>query len=109
MILAAALSLLAAQPMTFDELLARLAASRTATLPAQPRTASSPVVRLESTAQSSRSQELFVRTPFDLRAATMTLAVDYPLRDGGMRAFADKIAEADVADARAAITTISDT
>ena len=109
MILAAALSLLAAQPMTFDELLARVAASRTASLPAQPRTASSPMVRLESTASSSRSQELFVRTPFDLRAATLTLAADYPLLDGGTRAFADKIAEADAADARAAITTITDT
>ncbi len=101
-------TVLAAQPVTFDELLARLAASRTVTLPAQPATASTPVVRLESTASSARSQELFVQTPFDLRAATATLAVDYPLLDGGMRAYADKIAQADAADARATLTTISD-
>ena len=109
MILAAAFSLLAAQPVTFDELLSRLAASRAhAALPAQPGTAGVPIVRLESTAQSSRSQELFVQTPFELRAATMTLAVDYPLLDGGMRATADAIARADVAAARASLTTISD-
>jgi len=106
MILAAALSLLAAQPVTFDELLARL--SRTANVPPQPATASKPIVLLESTAQSSRSQELFVQTPFDLRAATVTLAVDYPLRDGGYRAAADAIAQADAADARAAQTAVSD-
>jgi len=109
MILAAAFSLLAAQPVTFDELLARLAASRAhAALPAQPATAGAPIVRLESTASSSRSQELFVQTPFELRAATMTLAVDYPLLDGGMRATADAIARADVADARATIAAVSD-
>jgi len=125
MILAAALSLLlsggqAPSPVdpprtgeapvlhTFDELLARLSASRAANVPAQPTTASKPVVRLESTVQSARSQELFVRTPFDLRAATMTLAVDYPLRDGGYRAAADAIAQADAADVRAAQTAVSD-
>jgi len=108
MILTAALSLLAAQPVTFDELLARLAAARTASVPAQPPTASLPVVRLESTVSSSRSQELFVQTPFELRAATLALAVDYPLLDGGMRATADAITRADAADARAAMTAVSD-
>jgi outer membrane protein TolC len=107
MILAAALSLLAAQPVTFDELLARVAAARTASVPAQPSTASLPVVRLESTLSSSRSQELFVQTPFELRAATMALSVDYPLLDGGMRATADAITRADAADARAAMTAVS--
>lgn len=106
MILAAALSLLAAQPVTFDELLARL--SRTATVPSQPTTASTPIVRLESTVSSSRSQELFVQTPFTLRAATMTVAVDYPLLDGGMRAAADAIAQSDAAAARTAMTAVSD-
>jgi hypothetical protein len=99
----------AAQPVTFDELLSRLAASRAqVSLPAQPATAGTPIVRLESTTQASRSQELFVQTPFDLRAATLAVAVDYPLLDGGMRAAADAIARADVADARAAITQVSD-
>ena len=110
MILAAlALLAAAAQPVTFDELLSRLAASRAnVSLPAQPATAGAPIVRLESTTQASRSQELFVQTPFDLRAATLTLAADYPLLDGGMRAAADAITRADAADARASLTSVSD-
>jgi outer membrane protein TolC len=87
-------------PLTFDELLSRAAAHRAElTMPAEV-IGNEPSIRFETTGNVSRSQDLFIQSPYENRSTAAVVAVDYPLFDANSRRLANRIAANEAAQAR---------
>jgi outer membrane protein TolC len=88
--------------LTFDDLVARVAARRATGLeslaPGEIRNA--PSIRFETGSGISRTQNLFFETPYESRQASAVVAVDYPLFDRGARRIENRIAVNETEQAR---------